>query len=97
MTLGNLIHALVRSFVLFGQEPSLLWTPARRPSAGPVGTGHHRTLCCLPGIISLIIMCALPGPWLELNLEPTAHSALHVTLYCTWRPSGLATGLHGQG
>jgi len=19
--------------------------------------GHHRTLCCLPGIISLIIMC----------------------------------------
>jgi len=26
----------VRSFVLFGQEPSLLWTPVRRPSAGPV-------------------------------------------------------------
>jgi len=25
-----------RSFVLFGQEPSLLWTPARRPSGGPV-------------------------------------------------------------
>jgi len=74
MTLGNLIHALVRSF-----------------------RGHRRTLCCLPGIISLIIMCALPGPWLELNLEPTAHSALHVMLYCTWRPSGLATGLHGQG
>jgi len=22
---------------------------------------------------------------------------VHVTLYCTWRPSGLATGLHGQG
>jgi len=26
----------VRSFVLLGQEPSLFWTPARRPSAGPV-------------------------------------------------------------
>jgi len=23
-------------FVLCGQEPSLLWIPARRPSAGPV-------------------------------------------------------------
>jgi len=28
--------SFVRSFVLFGQESSLLWTPARRPSAGPV-------------------------------------------------------------
>jgi len=26
----------VRSFVLCGQEPSLLWTPACRPSIGPV-------------------------------------------------------------
>jgi len=26
----------VRSFVLFGQKPSLLWTPARRPRADPV-------------------------------------------------------------
>jgi len=24
------------AFVLFGQEPSLLWTPAHRPSASPV-------------------------------------------------------------
>ena len=33
---------------------------------------------------------------LELNLKPTAHSARRA-LYCTWRPSGLATGLHEQG
>jgi len=26
----------IHSFVLFAQEPSLLWTPACRPSAGPV-------------------------------------------------------------
>ena len=32
MLLGDLLI----SFVLFGQEFSLLWTPARRPSAGPV-------------------------------------------------------------
>ena len=28
--------SFVRSFVLCGHEPSLLWTAARRPSAGPV-------------------------------------------------------------
>ena len=27
---------LARAFVLCGHEPSLLWTPARRPSIGPV-------------------------------------------------------------
>ena len=57
--------------------------------------GHRRTLCCLPGIISLIIMCvgiiftnylyvggrALPRPRLELNLEPTAHSVRHTLLH----------------
>ena len=32
MLLGDLFI----SFVLFGQEFSLLWTPARRPSAGSV-------------------------------------------------------------
>ena len=46
--------------------------------------GHHRTLCCLPGIISLIIMCiriifrqllfcrrtCLTGPQLRLNSRP---------------------------
>jgi len=57
--------------------------------------GHCQTLCCLPGIISLIIMCvgiishnyfyvggrALHGPRLELNLEPTEHSARHALLH----------------
>ena len=26
-----------------------------------------------------------------------AISEMNVTLYCTWRPSGLTIGLHGQG
>jgi len=30
----------VRSFVLCGQEPSLLWTPARKPSIGPSAHAH---------------------------------------------------------
>jgi len=30
------MKALARSFVLCGQEPSLLWTPARKPPIGPV-------------------------------------------------------------
>jgi len=29
-------HLFIRSFVLCGQKSSLLWTPARRPSAGPL-------------------------------------------------------------
>jgi len=57
--------------------------------------GHHRTLCCLPGIISLIIMCVgiiftylllrrrtrLTRLWLELNLDPTAHCVRHALLH----------------
>jgi len=71
--------------------------------------GHLWTLCCLTGIISLIITCIgiiftqvllrrqtrHTGLWLGLNSG--ARHTVHVTLYCTWRPSGLATGLHGQG
>ena len=72
--------------------------------------GHRQTLCCLPGIISLIIMSvgisfninyfyvggrALPRPRLKLNLEPAEHSARHALLHMA-RPSGLAAGLRGQ-
>jgi len=70
---------------------------------------HRRTLCCLPGIVSLVIMCvgiishnyfyvgrhASPGR--SSNWTPDQRHTVCVTLYCTWRPSGLATGLHGQG
>jgi len=31
------------------------------------------------------------------NWTSNQRHTVHVTLYCTWRPSGLATGLHGQG
>jgi len=30
------------------------------------------------------------------NRTSNLRNMAHVTLYCTWRPSGLATGLHGQ-
>jgi len=33
---GCIVSFFHRSFVLCGQEPSLHWTPARRPSIGPV-------------------------------------------------------------
>jgi len=35
MGMGN-FEGKGRSFVLFGQESSLLWTPERRPSADPM-------------------------------------------------------------
>jgi len=50
---------------------------------------HRRAL---PGIVYLIITCI--GPKLALNLRTTATA--HVTLYRTWRPSDLSTGLHVQ-
>jgi len=36
----------------------------------------------------------LTGPWLGLNVRTTATT--HVMRYCTWHPSDLSTGLHGQ-
>ena len=63
--------------------------------------GHRRTLFFPPGIISLFIMCVgmiwnnsfVGGcPWAEDGTPAPEH----VTLYCTWRPSALTTGLHGQ-
>ena len=30
------------------------------------------------------------------RIEPRTSGTQRVTLYCTWHPSGLATGLHGQ-
>jgi len=32
----------------------------------------------------------------EARIEPGTSATEHVTLYCTWHPSDLATGLHGQ-
>jgi len=32
----------------------------------------------------------------EARIEPRTSATAHVTLYCTWRPSDLTTGLHGQ-
>jgi len=32
-----------------------------------------------------------------IRIEPRTTGTVHVTLYCTWRPSGMATGLSGQG
>jgi len=37
---------------------------------------------------------ALPGR--GSNWTSNQRHSVHVTFYCTWRPSGLATGLHGQ-
>ena len=70
--------------------------------------GHHRTLGCLPGIISLIIMCigiisdnyfyvgrsTLPG--CGLDWTPDLQHTARFTLYCTWRQSDITTGLHEQ-
>jgi len=56
---GTLAGLFVRSFVLCGQESSLLWTPAHRPSAGPM---------CLPqgerelvSVCSVCVMCRKGG------------------------------------
>ena len=55
-TTNNNLRHIVRSFVLCGQEPSLLWTPARRPSAGPVRMplGERRDLV---GVCSVWATC----------------------------------------
>jgi len=80
----------------------------KMPAINTFYRGHRPVLCCLPGIISLIIMCiaiifryyfyvggcALPGRGSDLNSEPAAHCAsARVMLYCTWRPSDMTTGL----
>ena len=46
----------VRSFVLCGQEPSLLWTPARKPSIGPVRMPMERGRE-LVGVCGVCTMC----------------------------------------
>jgi len=67
--------------------------------------GHRRTLCCLPGIISLIIMCIginfrsllfrrrmrLTGPRLGLNSRPQPLRASRSTAH-----GAQTTGLHRQ-
>ena len=59
----------------------------------------------LPGIISLVIMC-IGIIWNNSFFSRRTRSGrgwnrssatANVTLYCTWRPSGLTIGLHGQG
>ena len=79
----------------------------KMPASVTFCRAHRRTFCCLPGIISLIIMCTgiifqiitlrwqtrLTGPRLGLNSWPAAR----VTPYCTWRPTDMTTGLDGQG
>jgi len=62
---------------------------------------HLSTLYFLPGIISLFIMCigiirsnSLVGG--RARAEVWTPAPERVTLYCTWRPSALTTGLHGQ-
>jgi len=39
---------------------------------------------------------ALPGPWLELNLEPTEHSARHALLHMALKWSSHRTTQAGQ-
>jgi len=59
----------------------------------------------LPGIISLVIMCIgiiWNNSFFSRRTRPRwgsnrSSATANVTLYCTWRPSGLTIGLHGQG
>ena len=59
----------------------------------------------LPGIICLLIMCIgiiWNNSFFSRRTRPgrgwnRSSATTNVTLYCTWRPSGLTTGLHGQG
>ena len=39
----------------------------------------------------------MPYPGRGLNWTSNQRHTVHVMLYCTWRPRGLATGLHWQG
>ena len=63
--------------------------------------GHRWTLFYLPSIISLFIMCieiirnnSMVGR--RIRTEVWTPAAEHITLYCTWHPSALTTGLHGH-
>jgi len=62
--------------------------------------GHSRTLCCLPGIISLIIMCVFSHNYFYVGgralPEPTAHSARHALLHMAPKWSSHRTTRAGQ-
>ena len=78
-----------------------IWLYQRRTVT--VYTEHCPAHCFMPGIISLIITCTgiIWNNSVSRRTRPGRGSnrtsaTANVTLYCTWRPSVLHTGPHGQ-